>query len=65
MDEDKWGFYGDKPPCEHLLALRAFLESMDMWVKGELTDTGWVNVHCRECARTYEVEMMPPWRAAP
>ena len=58
-----WGAYGDEPPCEHLLALRGYLEEHGLSVWGELTEQpgGWVNVGCETCGRTYEVTLREPW----
>jgi hypothetical protein len=56
---DGWGKYGDQPPCEHLLALRRFLEENQMEVIGDDTfdPYGWVNVTCNKCSRCYEVTL--------
>jgi hypothetical protein len=58
-----WGMYGDKEPCGHLLALHQFLIENEMEIYGEGTEdpSGWVNVHCERCNRTYEVTLMDPW----
>lgn len=58
-----WGFYGSEPPCEHLIALRAFLEANEMGVYSEhgTKPIGWVNVHCALCKRTYETVLREPW----
>jgi len=63
MCDEEWGYYGDKPPCEHLLALRKFLEDNDMGVYSEHGEgpMGWVNVHCEKCGRGYEVTLDDPW----
>jgi len=55
--DDEWGFWGNEPPCEHMLALREFLIAnwMDIW--GEFTDDGFVNVSCERCSRTYETTL--------
>lgn len=64
---EPWGMYGDKPPCEHLLALRKYLTEAKLSVYGEGTDEpeGWVNVCCAKCRRTYEVTLQKPWKGAP
>jgi len=61
-----WGQFGVEQPCAHLLALRQFLTDSNMYVYGEFTEApdGWVNVHCGECRRTYEVTLRPPWKTA-
>lgn len=56
-----WGDYGSEPACEHLLALRAFLEKHKLSIHAEHADTGWCNVHCATCKRTYEVVLREPW----
>ena len=61
--EKKWGYYGDEPPCEHLLALRRFLEENEMtiWSEHGTNPFGWVNIHCSKCGRTYETVLDEPW----
>ena len=52
----KWGMYGDEPPCIHLLSLRDFLEANNLEIYSEhgVDPSGWVNIHCPQCGRTYE-----------
>lgn len=58
-----WGHYGRNPPCEHLLALRAFLvaNGLAVWAEHSEGPNGWVNVGCDACQRTYEVTLRAPW----
>ena len=62
-----WGYWRKEPPCEHLLALRAFLETNEMTVRSEHGEEphGWVNVHCEKCHRTYGTVLRPPWNDSP
>lgn len=62
-DEPRWGYWGDDPPCLHLLALRAFLEAnrMEVWSEEGLSPEGWVNVSCDACRRAYETVLRDPW----
>jgi len=62
-EESKWGYYNNDPPCEHLLALRKFLEEKDMevWSEHGTGPHGWVNVHCAACKKTYETTLQTPW----
>ena len=59
----EWGMYGKEPACEHLLALRAYLEDQDIQIWGEKTEspTGWVGVYCHRCKRVYEVTLREPF----
>lgn len=57
MSEDRWGYYGDKPPCEHLIALRKFLEDNEIKIYSEHEEDGWVNVRCKKCQRIYETTL--------
>lgn len=58
---DDWGRYGSEPPCEHLVALRAFLEAsgLKVWAEHSEGPWGWCNVHCPHCHRTYETTLQP------
>lgn len=60
----KWGKYNGELPCLHLVALRRFLEAtrLSIWSERGENPEGWVNVHCDQCDRTYEVTLAPPWR---
>jgi len=62
-DYGDWGFFGFEPPCEHLVALRQFLESsgLGIWGEDSLHPDGWVNVLCSHCHRTYEVTLREPF----
>lgn len=64
-DASRWGYFGNRPPCAHLVALRAFLEASEMAVYSEHGEDpkGWVNVVCSQCARTYETTLCEPWEA--
>lgn len=59
----KWGYFGEEPPCEHLLNLRAVLEQtgMEVWSEHGEQPSGWVNVYCGRCHRTYETVLREPW----
>jgi hypothetical protein len=58
-----WGYYGDKPPCEHLVALRAYLEDtgITIWSEHAAEPAGWVNINCPHCQRTHQTVLQPPW----
>jgi len=59
-----WGYWGNDPPCEHIIALRNFLIESGLSVYGENTESprGWVNVNCEKCQKTYEATLQKPWR---
>ena len=63
----KWGYWGKEPPCEHLVALRTFLEGNQMEITSEhgIDPSGWVNVSGESCSRTYETVLRPPWADDP
>ena len=56
-----WGMWGEQPPCEHLTALREFLEQhkLTVWSEHGEEPHGWVNVGCDVCRRTYETTLRP------
>lgn len=58
---DDWGRYGQEPPCEHLVALRNFLEAsgLKVWAEHAESPWGWCNVHCSDCQRTYQTTLQP------
>ena len=45
--------------CEHVAALKKFLDEKKLRVYGELTEMprGWVNVSCSACGQTCEVKL--------
>ncbi len=52
----RWGYFGNEPPCNHLIELRSFLETFGLDVYSEHGEPDrWVNVHCQQCHKTYEV----------
>lgn len=55
---ERWGFYGGKPPCEHLISLKDFLVINKVWIWGS-GESGHVDVFCSHCSKTYEVELHP------
>lgn len=59
INDKEWGRYGNKPPCEHLIALRNFLAKtgLAIWSEHGEQPAGWVNVSCPHCHRTYETEL--------
>lgn len=61
---ESWGKYGSESPCEHLIALRNLLEStgMTVWSEHGESPSGWVNVSCESCRRTYETTLRPRYR---
>ncbi len=63
----RWGMYGDKPPCTHLLQLRDAIRKLgiEIWSERGEDPQGWVNVWCGECHRTYQTTLRPPWEAPP
>ena len=58
-----WGSFGSEPPCSHLLELREFLETNELNIYSEMSESpyGWVSVHCAECHKTYEVTLEKPF----
>ena len=51
-----WGHSVSEKPCEHLLALRDYLELRGLCVWSEHGEPdAWVNVFCGQCQKTYEV----------
>lgn len=59
--DPSWGKYGDEEPCVHLIALREFLQANCLAVYSEHGEqpSGWVNVFCDVCRRTYETTLQP------
>lgn len=57
----QWGLYGSAPACEHLITLLRFLmdQEMDVWSEHGEEPSGWVNVNCHRCNRTYETTLDP------
>ena len=55
--EEDWGRWDPDPPCAHLLALRNALASLQMavWSEHGVEPSGWVNVRCTHCMKTYEI----------
>jgi hypothetical protein len=45
--------------CLHVCIsrLRLFLQNNKLTIWGELTENGWVNVHCDRCKCTHEVRL--------
>lgn len=60
MRQAGWGRFGDEAPCEHLLALRDFLEAqgLGVWSEHGEEPQGWVNVSCEACRRTYQTVLL-------
>jgi hypothetical protein len=57
-EDDKWGYYGDKPPCKHLVRLRQYLADEELEIWGEHTEPDqWVNISCERCSKTYETRL--------
>lgn len=61
MAVKEWGNYGNEPPCEHLIELLGHLyrTGMDIWSEHGESPSGWVNVKCKKCGRTYETTLDP------
>lgn len=57
-----WAMFGKKEPCDHLLALRAFMleHGIEAWSEQGEEPWGWLNVSC-PCPRTYETTLRAPW----
>lgn len=60
MDDEVWGAYGNKQPCEHLLGLRNYLIDNNMTIDNDFNEPhGWCDVSCNKCNKTYEVILKP------
>lgn len=57
--DPEWGRWGKEAPCQHMRDLLETLESNGLRIWSEHSDTGWVNVHCAHCRRTYQVMLRP------
>ena len=62
--ENRWGYWGKEPPCEHLLALRDYLRQKQLEISSERGENpdGWVNIDCNRCHRCYETILREPYQ---
>lgn len=58
-----WGEFNGESPCPCLTGLRKYIEDNNLSVYSEHGEepSGWVNVHCPNHWRTYEVTLKPPF----